>query len=252
MWPLVCVLSPRNIPMVIQGHETFSYVPHLWLKYWRAIEAYKILTDFFLEFTHFTHLVISPDDLVVREEHYKQLSHIVEKNDYPVFGGVCNVDIAHPDLMAICKDEVPHIIRKYRKAYRYYNIALEKQKTGIIQVKFAGMPFLFIRRDIVEKICFTGDTVYDETRKHIEPKSFDLAFSYECEKHKIPIHVDLGVKMLHLNGVSDYVNKVNQEKPRVYYREDPYPIKDMTKDYTNFIKELDIYDSRERLKRMGI
>ena len=243
--PLICVLSPRDIPQVKEGHETFSYIPHLWIKYWRAIEAYHILTHFFKTNKQFTHLVISPDDLVVREEHYKSLSQSIQEHDFPVLSGVCNVDIAHPNMLAICKTVLPNIIRKHRKHYDYYNLAKEKQHTGIIRVMFSGMPFLFMRRDIVEQVPLEGDTKYDPTRQHIEPKSFDLAFAYECNQRNIPIFVDLGVKMLHLNGSGEYVLKVNTEVPKVYFNGE-----DLTNTYVKYIKEINPYNARDRLNQI--
>jgi hypothetical protein len=254
--PLVCVLSPRDIDIVKEGHNTFKHIPHLWLKYWSAIQAYHIIKDFFLNKPigkQFTHLVISPDDLVVTSEHYKALLKTVEQEDYPVFSGVCNVDCAHPTTLNICIEAVPNIIRKLR---RYHWEDLNKVKLGVIQVKFAGMPFTFMRRDVVEKVPLLGDTPYDPLRKGIEPTSFDSAFCWHCSQMGIPIHVDTRVKLLHLRGMHDnspigsqvshtYVRK---KRPQAYYQVDD-KIQDFTDQYMKYIYELNPYGSNVYLKR---
>ena len=255
--PLITVLSPRNIQIVKEGHDTFKDIPHLWLKNWSAIQAYPILTDFFLNKPlgkQFTHLVISPDDLVVKREHYEALVKTLETEDYPVFSGVCNTDCAHPTTLNICIKEVPNIIRKYRR--HFWVDANKLPPEPIIQVKFAGMPFLFMRRDIVEQIPLQGDTPYDPHRKHIEPMSFDAAFCWECHQRDIPIHVDTRVKMLHLRNMElgtitgkqvDDI-RVRKDKPRVYYQVNDQ-IEDFTEFYLNFIYKLNPYNSNIYIKR---
>jgi hypothetical protein len=187
---------------------------------------------------------------VVKEEHYLALVNTLKLHDYPVLSGVCNFDVAHPNVMAICKDGLPNIIRGEKRHYNYYDLRQEgAQQEGIIQVKFSGMPFLFMRRDIVEQVPLRGDTVHDPTRKHIEPKSFDLGFCYECERRNIPVRVDLGVRMLHLAGCCEDI-KVNKEKPGVYYEDGEGNTIDLTNEYLSYIYEINPYNARERLKKI--
>lgn len=253
--PIIAVLSPRDITVVKEGHDTFKDIPHLWLKYWHAIQAYHILTDFFLnKHKEFTHLVISPDDLVVKREHYEALLKTLEQEDYPVFSGVCNIDVAHPNTLNICIDEVPNIIRKLRR--HKWADANKLPKEPIIKVKFSGMPFLFIRRDIVERIPLQGDTPYDPSRKNIEPKSFDAAFCYHCNELDIPIYVDTRVRMLHLRGMelgnitgrqADNL-KVRKLRPRVYYQVND-EVEELTEHYLDFIYKLNPYNLNVYLQR---
>ena len=254
--PLICVLSPRSIDIVKEGHDTFKHVPHLWLKFWSAIQAYHILTDFFLNKPlgkQFTHLVIAPDDLVVKREHYDALVKTLQEEDYPAFSGVCNIDCVHADVLNICVDEVPNIIRKLRR-HKWAHVS--KVPEGIIKVKFSGMPFMFIRRDIVEAVPLRGDTLYDVNRQHQEPKSFDAAFCWECHQRNIPIHVDTRIKMLHLRGMKydtatgSQVNNMRTKKdtPKAYFQVND-EIQDFTNHYLAYIYRLNPYDSAVYLKR---
>jgi hypothetical protein len=63
-------------------------------------------------------------------------------------------------------------------------------------VGFLGFGFIFIRRDIVEKVGFRGGV----NNEH----SFDLGFAMDTLEHKIPIHVDLRANMDHLKWRMGY------------------------------------------------
>lgn len=262
--PLVCVLSPRNIQVVKEGHETFKDVPHLWIKYWYAYQAYRIVMDYFEYNREFTHIAIAPDDLIVQREHYEALVKDLEENDYPVLGGVCNVDMVHPDLLAITIKSKPHVIRRIRNTgpvedgYTWVHHD-ELEGKGIIEVQFAGMPFMFIRRDIVEQIPLAGDTPYDPNplvRASI-PHSFDNAFCWECRARKIPIRVDARVRMVHLNsiGLNDPIgwqvhqHYVGKREPMVWFQAGDR-IQDLTKKYRQLIWDQNEYTSRTFLKHI--
>jgi hypothetical protein len=118
------------------------------------------------------------------------------------------------------------------------------------------MPFMFIRRDIVEQVPLQGDTPYDPSRKHIEPKSFDAAFCWDCNQRNIPIHVDTRVRLLHLRGmqhdtaIGSQVNNMRTRKstPKAYYQVGD-EIQDFTNYYLAYIYKLNPYDSAVYLKR---
>ena len=185
-------------------------------------------------------------------------------NDYPVLGGVCNFDMIHPNLLAICTKSEPHVIRKLRcngdKIHRYIWVDINHDviPEGIIEVKFAGMPLMFIRRDIVEQIPLKGDTPYDPNpliRARIA-MSFDCAFCYECRNRKIPIRVDTRVKMLHLRGsnLTDITGwqaetmQVGKKEPKVWYQVGEQK-QDLTQYYTKLIWEQNEYQSRDELQK---
>lgn len=202
--------------------------------------------DFFSKHKEFTHIVVSPDDLVVKREHYEALVKTLEKNvdKYPVFGAVCNINTSTPKTLNICIDHSPHVIRRLR---RYIWADADTVQEGIIKVKFAGMPFMFIRRDILQQIPILGDTRFDIITKHKEPKSFDCPFCWECNKKEIPIHVDTRIKLLHLRG-EEAKNYVDKYPPKVYFQVND-EIEDLTNYYYDYVYELNQYSSRLFLSR---
>lgn len=254
---LVGVPSPRNIDVVADGHQTIRdkyHIPFLYAKYWKEIQAYMIIQDFFLNHSNADYLIIAPDDLVVNAEHFEKLAETVEKENYPVFSGVCNLDCNHPNTLNICVHATPHVLRKLR---RYHWAEANQVEQGIIQVKFAGLPFQFIRRDVAEKIPLTGDTPHDIHRRGIEPTSFDTAFCYECEQKNVPIYVDTRVKMLHLRYaehgsiIGSQVDniRVYKSSPHVFFNRGDNIIDDWTQHYMDWIWEKNPYNCRVHLQR---
>lgn len=221
--------------------------------------------DYFDRHKEYTHIAIAPDDLLVKREHYEALVKTLEKEDYPVLGGVCNVDMIHEDHMALTIKSKPHVIRGIRRegginGYTWV-LSREIEDKEIIEVNFAGMPFLFIRRDIVEQIPLTGDTPYDPNpleRAKI-PRSFDCAFCWNCREKGIPIRVDCRVKMVHLNGAGLQDNTgwevhhplVGKEPPFVYFQQGDEK-KTLTKKYAKLIYDQNEYNSRTFLKQFGL
>lgn len=236
--PIIALPSPRKVDIVIETHEKeLKDIPHLWVKYIWEKEAYAIIRDYFLKHNEYTHLIICPDDLIVKREHYDALVTTLEKEDYPVFSGICNKSMIAGDLMAICIDELPNVNR--RKGRRFHLASYREMPKGIIQVKFAGFPFMFIRRDIVEKIEFESDRKWNPYRRVVRELGFDLPFCHNCNELGIPIYVDSRVVMLHLLGASlsePYGNQVEnllvgKEPPRVYFQQDD-KIEDLTEHYS--------------------
>lgn len=254
---LVGVPSPRNIDVVTEGHESIRdkyHIPFLYAKYWKEIQAYMIIQDFFLNHSNADYLILSPDDLVVNAEHFEQLVETVEKENYPVFSGMCNLDCIHPTLMNICIDIAPNVFRKLR---RYYWVHSTEIPQGILKVKFSGFPFMFIHRSVVERIPLTGDSPHDVNRRGIEPTSFDTAFCWECDQKGIPIYVDTRVNMLHLRYAKhDTVTgsqvdniRVYKSAPHVFYNKEDGIIDDWTDHYMNYIWEKNPYNCRVYLQR---
>lgn len=235
--PLIGIPSPRNVGIVLEAHEKLKHIPHLWVKYFPEEEAYQIIRNYFLEHKEYNYLIIAPDDLLIEQQHYDSLVSTLEKEDYPVFSGVCNHSMVSEmqDLLAICIDRLPNIVRIRKRHFvfpRYQDVP-----KGIIQVKFAGFPFMFIRRDIVKQINFDSDRKFNPYRIG-RNTGFDLPFCHNCNDLGIPIHVDTNVLMLHLRGAplsQPYGNQVDdilvgREPKRVYFQQDDQ-IEDITEQY---------------------
>ena len=55
-------------------------------------KSYDLIRNYFLANPEYSHLVILPDDFIVTVDQFKSLMRSVEKFDYPVLGGVANID----------------------------------------------------------------------------------------------------------------------------------------------------------------
>lgn len=209
--PLIAIPSPRDIPFVKENLDTIK-LPKLWVKYFRESDAYKIIQDYFLEHKEeYTHLIISPDDLVVTDKDYQALVKTIHDfggpEKIPVLAGVCNIHNTpgYVTQLAICIDHVIHPQRR-RRHYIWSDMRhpnwREKgyDKLRLLEVKFSGFAFQFIRRDIVEKIGLQGDLQYNGFYRDAQDCSFDVIFSWMCLENNIPLYVNPQVKMLHLRG----------------------------------------------------
>lgn len=214
--PLLCSPSPRNIPEVIRAHQKLPF-DRLYAKYFVEREAYWHLRNFFLQHPEYTHLVLIPDDLVVEPHHVAQLYKDLQEYDYAVLSGICNIDMAHPDLYSITEN-LPHPVRPLKKvdcpkdmphrrwfAWRWYSWFTDKtiqeeqkrQDRTIIRVQHSGFALQAIRRDIVERIEFMTDAV-ENGIKESETSSVDVMFSNSCGAAGIAIFADPRIKMRHL------------------------------------------------------
>ncbi len=164
------------------------------------IEAQK----FFLKNKQYTHFVYLAPDLVIDVLQFRELVKMVEAFDFPVYGPVCNVDMGkYIDKLACC-NKLPSIDyqnRNYRwvqeEARQYFLNAGMKYHT----VKFNALAFCFIKREILEKYEF-GTLPFESEELPIWENrggwACDLAFAHYCDLNKIPIKVDLTVKLKHL------------------------------------------------------
>lgn len=228
MNPLIALPSPRKIDVVIEAHEKLKHIPHLWVKYFEEEEAYQVIRNYFLEHTEYTHLVIAPDDLIVEPQHYDALVSDLKKINFPVLSGICNLSMVSgmENIINICIEQMPNIVRTKKRDFKFPK--LSELPKGLLQVKFSGFPFMFIRRDIVEKIDFESDRKHNPYRINPLNRGFDLPFCYNCDQLGIPIHVDTRVLMLHLRGADlsySYGNQVEnllvgKEPKRVYFQKD--------------------------------
>lgn len=171
--PLMCIASPRDYPEV-KPHRDIIPCDKLWAKYYSEPEAYKILTDYFLTHKEYTHMVIAPDDLIVRKRDFDGLLNDLLNTDYPVLSGICNrnwQEINRYSTYWKCDTSVP--------------LTDDDILSGvpIKRVEFEGFTCPFIRRDVVKSIQFNGH---------------DSELSIECYKNNIPIHIDTRVFMVHL------------------------------------------------------
>ena len=160
---------------------------------------------FFLEHKEYTHYVALPNDLVVTPEIFQKLCDTLEKYDYPVLSGCCNVDFKGKwaNMVNVCL-KLPALAykdRNYRWLAESQRLELISRGVTITQFDFAGFPCMFIRRDILEKIPFATVPYPTNERPIWETDGGfggDVAFCTSLKYYGIPNRVDLTCIMEHL------------------------------------------------------
>jgi hypothetical protein len=202
---LIGSCSARDIPEVLKERAKLPW-DRFYCKYFDSWVAYPRMREFFLEHTEYTHLILAPDDLVVKIEHVKQIIEDVKQFNYPVISGMCNVDTTKlKDFVAIAKNLPDREYLNNPRFYDWYHINdIKKLKDPIIQVAFAGTPLMCISREILEEIEFRPDGDWNQNPG--EGHSQDLCFCHALTERKIPIMVDTRVNMLHLRYGAPLMN----------------------------------------------
>lgn len=213
--PLLCSPSPREIPEVMESHRKLPY-DKLYAKWFIESDAYWHLRNFFLKNPEYTHMILCPDDLVIKPEDMEQLWKDLQEYDYPILSGICNVDLdTMRDYFSITEN-LPHPVRALKKeddpkrkrwwGWRWYSWftsetikseQIRQNRYPIFRVLHSGFALQCLRRDVVEKISFITDAA-DNGMKESETSSVDIMFSNSCAIAGIAIMVDPRIKMLHL------------------------------------------------------
>lgn len=197
--PLLCYWRPKDIPEVLAGIAECP-CDKLFVNYMRYPYNYTITREFFLSNPEYTHYIACPNDLVPTRKVYDRLVQLIQENDYPVISGVCNWDTGkYQDYWNITTN-LP-VLAPYEQR-RYDKLPKTKYPNMVLKVPWAGFPFMFIRRDVVEKIPFAtvpeqirqGHPIWEQTGGW----GGDLAFAHSCAYYNIPIHADTSCGMLHL------------------------------------------------------
>lgn len=202
--PLLCCPSPRDITEVYDALKETGY-DRLYAKYYPELKAYQLLREYFLDHEEYTHLVICPDDLVIEKKHIDALIEDLQKSDYPVLSGVCNVDQGdNKDLLNITYN-LPHPKRTVPKknviGWRHYHWVHKNTvfNTSLIDVLFSGFACMFLRRDVVSKYKFADDALQNGTPS-LMTGAIDVMFANVCAITGIRQTVDQTVRMDHLKG----------------------------------------------------
>lgn len=203
--PLLVCPSPRDIREVYEALKETGH-DRLYAKYYPEKTAYNLLRDWFLDHEEYTHLVICPDDLIIKKEHIDKLLDILEnKHDYPVLSGCCNVDQGENKDFLNLTYNLPHpkrtVPEKNVVGWRYYHWIHKDTKfpSDLIQVPFSGFAAMFIRRDVVKRYKFTDDAAQNGTPSLITG-AIDVMFANVCAIEGITQTVDHTVRMEHLKG----------------------------------------------------
>jgi len=174
--------------------------------------AYRDMRKFFLDHTEYTHLVLATDDIVIKPQHIQQLKRDLVQFDYPVVSGIMNVDLDDKVFVNLSMS-LPMKNRKLRQ-YCWMTRRELFVKDNVFQVAFSGFPLMSIRRDIVEKVPFDADKVF-EGKPPTNGASLDFVFCWYCQEKDIPIMVDKRIDLLHLRTKGGLIFKAGN--PRLEY-----------------------------------
>jgi hypothetical protein len=215
MHPLLAIPSPRDISQ-FKEHVDKLRIDKLWLKYYKEIHAFEHIRNYFLKHKEYTHLIICPDDLIVKPYDLTRLIAGLNRYDHAVLCGVCNIDKLPVNLNQLAITPLKHVPNVDVVMRRYVWISTKSKrirKGEIFQVGYAGFPLFAIRRDIVEMIPFRYDGIC----------CIDVFFCWDCHRAEVPIFVDPKINMLHLKisdgNYQDY--HVGQKKPFTYLERVP-------------------------------
>lgn len=204
MKPLIFVPSPRNIEDVEDCIDLLPY-DKLWVKYYPEAEAYETARNWFRQHKEYTHLVIHPDDLLVKTSDMETLIQDIEEFNFGVINGWCRNTIrltpywqGEQETEDQAESNIsfnlppnPPISGTYSQ-YQFITIpfidVLKQAGENIIEIKYAGFPLTFISRKLVEQIPFRW-----------EGCCVDSCFSLDLAKNKINQHCDLRVRTVHMN-----------------------------------------------------
>ena len=201
--PLIAIPSPRDLPEFAAAVDKLP-ADKLFVKYMREQQAYDVIRQYFLTHREYDYLAILPDDLIVTPYHWHQLMSDLHEFNFEVLCGLCNLDISqeHKGMLNVCVRHLPSrsaLTRSYDwliEGGPEHQAYLDCMDPPIIQVAFAGFPFMFIRRDVVAQIEFKDDLIWNPHK--VSGCCVDVIFTADCHDLGIPIYCDLRCRMNHL------------------------------------------------------
>jgi hypothetical protein len=155
-------------------------------------------------------MILHPDDLIVNQSHYILLKQDIEQFEYPVLSGICKVSVNRPQLLAATISKLPTPFRHTRK---YDFVKTNLSPLDIVRVIWSGFPFMWIRRDVLEKIELDDDSKWNPKDPN-KGWSFDVVFCYHCNEQGIPIYTNFNVIMEHLKDKGHMI-KTGTSKPKI-------------------------------------
>lgn len=212
---LHCIPSPRaNIRQVQQYQGRLPYdrfIPY----FMKEFDAYYCCRQFFLEHKEYTHLAIGTDDIIVKPEDMIQLGKDLEEKDYPILTGTMNVYQEDFQYLNITKNVVsPRWHDRFYEWIPAKDVGKHTKNGPIILVAFSGFPVMIIRRDVVEKIPFYTDSMFNEITQK-DGGSLDVQYCWNAHKLGIGIYADTRVFMVHLRMEGKI--RVGKEEPFCLY-----------------------------------
>ena len=211
--PLIFIPSVRDLPEVKEAVDKLPY-DKLWVKYMKQGQAYVTGRNFFLSHPEYTHLVINPDDLIVKPDQLAWLLSLT-RNTNRVVSGWCVHGKTRDPRVGLDTNISFHLYKgdPHVGTYEdYKHITIEevnKFHTGdmIKEVKFSGFAPTIIPRDVVHDIPFKvsqGDCCVDSY------------FAQDLDKLGIKQYVDFRICTKELKAADlDIYGHLGKKAPQV-------------------------------------
>ena len=201
--PLVCFGNAYDCKEAI---ESFNELPcdKLRLDFIGYPQNFLKAQEFFLSHKEYTHFIYLAPDLVISKSEFLELKEIIDDNDYDVYGPVCNMDNAkYKDKMDCCikLPSIEYESRNYRLLQEEVRQYLLNDGIKNLKVKFNGLTFCFIKREILMKYTFSTLPFKTNEKPIWEARggwACDLAFAHYCDFNNIDMIVNLKIKLKHL------------------------------------------------------
>jgi hypothetical protein len=185
-----------------------------------------------LNHPQYTHLLISPDDLLIDDNNKLELllkdyeSFPSDKRDKIIMSGYCNVDTSENSKYANVTQFTVPTKRQERISYKWYTLDDLQQKSfqenPLIKVAFSGFPLIVIPRLAMEQIEFRNDSFTGKFDSN--GCCVDVMFCNDAIEKGFEIYVDTRVRFEHLKFSDQYTSEMLQRHPKfekdyIYYYE---------------------------------
>ena len=215
--------SPRRFRLFWSWVNRVDFVDKLIVKNHVHHDAIKIGMDYFKEHKEYTHLLLSSDDVLGTPEDVKMLIRDERRQGFPVVTGWNNT--AHVEdhsnitvkRVSVVDENLNKIADKFRpsKVYPYLpivDVVAGKYGYPFIKAWYAGFPLALIQRKTLMKIPFRPFMLQKDrfcttprTMARGRGKGYDLQFSIDCRKNKIPVMVDTRIFLLHFGKTKEFL-----------------------------------------------
>lgn len=197
---LVAITRGRDIKEFLEATDKIQGYDKLWVNYYPAYMAYKIIKYFFLDHPEYSHLALLADDLIVKQRHIDLIwqdvrRHEAVENKSAVFSGCCNIDLTTWKDYLNVSYELPQ-----RAAYnrKYYFIRKDAMfYPGIVEALFCGTALMVIPRQYVSRMSFDNDAKWSGASEEMGCCQ-DVIMCNDLNDMGVKLFVDFRVNMLHL------------------------------------------------------
>lgn len=186
---LVASPNPRDIPDFYEAMSNLDF-DRFYAKYYRCVDAYPRIRDFFLGHDYDI-LCLFSDDLIVNPLGLRLLIDDIIRYPGDVISGYCNFDMnRYSDKYCFLKEGNTYY-PEINKLDEYLKDARTKYQPHLYHVTFNGFACIVIHRNILEKIPF---------RFSDNGGGVDQNFCDDCRERGIDVLVDIRepCRFLHL------------------------------------------------------